>query len=109
MSGGRRATHEAMNLPRWMRPTRPTTTHPILLRLDLGGAPCPSTVEVDAEWLPRRTRASEQLISASAMVLLPWRRDADEAVLSIRAGGRVGRATVTRATSSCVVDVRLDP
>jgi hypothetical protein len=95
-----------MNPFRWLA-ARPT--HPILLRLDLGGAPCPSSVEVEAEWLPSRTRRAVRLLSASSMVLVPWHADAKEAVLSLRAGAHVGQATVTREAnrSGLVLDVRL--
>jgi len=82
-----------MNLLRWFSAPR---ARPILLRLDLGGRPCPPTVDVEAEWLPSRARASETLLSASSMVLVPWRGDAQEAVLSVRVGDQVGHAVITR-------------
>ncbi len=97
-----------MNLFRWFRGR---DTHPILLRLDLDGEACPSSVDVQAEWLPSHTHASTRLLSSSSMVLLPWQADAREAVLSIRAGTRVGRTVVTRdaTISGSVLDVRLAP
>ena len=85
-------------------------TRPILLRLDLGGAPCPASVEVEAEWLPAGIRTSAPFLSESSMLLLPWRADADEAVLSVRVGARVGHASVTREANrdGPVLDLALD-
>ena len=96
-----------MNPFRWL--SSAPKTRPILLRLDLGGQPCPPSVEVEAEWLPSQTRASERLLSASSMVLLPWRGDSQRAVLSIRVGDRIGRAVVTREDNrdGPVLDVRM--
>jgi hypothetical protein len=96
-----------MNPLRWLLP-RPT--HPILLRLDLGGLPCPPSVEVESEWLPSRTRRADQVLASSSMVLVPWRGDAQEAVLSVRVGKHVGRARITREANSdgLVLDLRLD-
>ncbi len=103
MSAVRRATHWVMNLFGWLRPQ---PTPPILLRLSLGEA-CPSAVEVEAEWLPSRRRVRERYISTASMVLVPWRRDAEGAVLRIHAAGHVGEAEVTAESnrSGTVVDL----
>ena len=96
-----------MNPLRWLF-ARPT--HPILLRLDLGGLPCPSSVEVETEWLPSRLRRAGQVLSSSSMVLVPWQGDAAEAVVSVRIGAHVGRTRVTREANSdgTVLELRLD-
>lgn len=87
----------------------PPPTRPILLRLDLGGAPCPAFVDIEAQWFPLGERVESTLISASSMLLLPWRANADRVSLIVRAGGHRAHALVTRA-SNCdggVLDLKL--
>jgi hypothetical protein len=79
----------------WFLPA-PKVRPPLLLRLDLGGVPCPASVEVDTEWLPTRARATGRYLSASSMVLVPWRSDASTVRVRVRIGDEVGDATVTR-------------
>lgn len=97
---------------RWLTRLFTPDARPILLRLDLGGQACPSSVDVETEWLPGGVRGSSHVLSSASMVLLPWRGDEDEARVSVRVGERVGRARVTRESNrdGCVLDLRLmDP
>lgn len=84
---------------------------PILLRLDLGGAPCPPFVEIEAQWFPVGEHVQTTLISSASMALLPWRGKAERAALTVRAGGREGRAEVTRESNRAgeVFEVKLAP
>ncbi len=110
-----------MNAPRAPRHERAMTlwqrlfgddagpVRPILLRLDLGGAHCPTHAVVEADWLPSRERAMYQLLTSSSMVLVPWRGESTRVTLTVRAGAHEGRAVVARADNrdGAVVHVAL--